>query len=183
MSVILKHSVNNILTSVISATVTCLLTMDLYLAILLMILAFCVGLIAATCCLLYFLLFKRQVKPDTTIKTDPSTFVHFPSPGLTPFNSTRPSIIFSSSLEDSLGSTMSFGRILANHQANILEHGLQNILAVHEQAYLESLEKGGVDMRKTLGHRRMLEKRYPTKQLFHSTLPTIADVPKVHRSS
>ena len=151
-----------------------------------MVLAFCVGLLVSTCYLLYFLLFKRQVKPDTTTRSDPSTFVHFPSPGLTPFTSTRPSHIFTSSLEDSLGSTMSFGRILANRQMNTLEFGLKSVLALHQQAYHESLVKGGVDLHKTISGRSIFEKKYPTRRLFQSTLPTIADVPElpeVHRTS
>ena len=183
----MQNSVNNTLTSVTSTISSLLPTMDLYLTIFLMVLAFCVGLLVSTSCLLYFILFQRQVKPDTTIKSDPSTFVHFPSPGLTPFTSTRPTpIIFTRSLEDSLGSTMSFGRILANRQMNTLELGLQNVLTQNEQVYLESLVKSGIDLSKTITDRQMLEKRYPTRRLFHSTLPTIVDVPElpeVHRTS
>ena len=180
------YSLCSTVTSVTSTTSIKLFNMDLYLTILLMVLAFCVGLMVSTCCLIYFIFFKKQVKPDTTTSTDPSTFVHFPSPGLTPFKHSRPNFTFSSSFEDSFGSTMSFGRVLKYHQNNSLELGLQNVLALHKQAYLESLVKGGVDIRKSLGDRSIMEKKYPTRRLFHSTLPTIADVPElpeVHKTS
>ena len=78
-----------------------------------------------------------------------------------------------------MGSTMSFGRILANRQMNTLELGLQNVLTQNEQIYLESLVKSGIDLRKTITDRQMLERRYPTRRLFHSTLPTIVDVPEL----
>ena len=154
--------------------------MDLYITILLMVLAFCVGLLISTCCLLYFLLFKRKVKPDTTIRSDPSTFVHFPSPGLTPFRSSHPSLKFVGSLEDSLPSAMSFGRILEHHQMNTLELALQNVLALHEQhTYIESIVGRKTDLSTTISNRQIVDKRYPTRQLFHSTLPTIVDVPEL----
>ena len=81
---------------------------------------------------------------------------------------------------------MSFGRILAHRQSNSLELGLQHVLVQHKQAYLESLVKGGVDLRKTIGDRSIMEKKYPNRRLFRSTLPTIADLPeppKVHMTS
>ena len=120
-----------------------LLTMELYVMIILMVLAFCLGLLVSMCVLLYFILFRRQDKhmdiTTTTGMSDPSTFVHFPSPGLTPFRTKRPSVNFAGALEESMASTMSFGRILAHNQINSLEQGLQNILSLHENTYIDSL--------------------------------------------
>ena len=177
-------------TSVSSTSPTKLLTMELFVMIILMVLAFCVGLLVSMCVLLYFILFRTQDKHmdvTTTTGSEPSTFVHFPSPGLTPFRATRPTVNFAGALEDSMASTMSFGRILAHHQINSLEQGLQNILSLHENTYIESLVRGGgIDLRRTIVDHGVIDKRfYPTRRLFNSVdgchvgnrLPTIADMP------
>ena len=164
--------------------------------IILMVLAFCLGLLVSMCVLLYFILFRTPHKhmdiTTTTGMSEPSTFVHFPSPGLTPYRATRqPSVSFAGTLEDSMASTMSFGRILAHHQINSLEQGLQNILSLHqEKTYIESLVRGGgIDLRRTIMDAGVIDKRfYPTRtRLFQSVdgschvgtrqLPTIVDMP------
>ena len=182
--------------TVSSVSPTKLLTMELYVMIILMVLAFCLGLLVSMCVLLYFILFRTPHKhmdiTTTTGMSEPSTFVHFPSPGLTPYRATRqPSVSFAGTLEDSMASTMSFGRILAHHQINSLEQGLQNILSLHEKTYIESLVRGGgIDLRRTIMDHGVIDKRfYPTRtRLFQSVdgyhvgltrqqLPTIADMP------
>ena len=92
-----------------------------------------------------------------------------------------------------MSSTMSFGRILAQNNNNSLDASLHNVLALHKATYIESLVRGGVDLRNTIGDRRVVDKRlYPTRRLFYSVdscshvgkrLPTIIDVlelPEVH---
>ena len=179
--------------TVSSVSPTKLLTMELYVMIILMVLAFCLGLLVSMCVLLYFILFRTPHKhmdiTTTTGMSEPSTFVHFPSPGLTPYRATRqPSVSFAGTLEDSMASTMSFGRILAHHQINSLEQGLQNILSHHEKTYIESLVRGrGIDLPRTIvDHGSVIDKRfYPTRtRLFQSVdgtrqHPTIADMPEL----